>query len=76
MPISSTFVLLHGPATPPYGFDVSCQGTFPEAIIAFLEADGYEDAVRNAQLQNSPKNSSPFLILDYSLLIYNTMVYG
>lgn len=33
---------------PSYGFDVSCQGTVPEAIIAFLEADSYEDAVRNA----------------------------
>jgi len=31
-----------------YGFDVSCQGTVPEAIIAFLDADSYEDAVRNA----------------------------
>ena len=33
---------------PSYSFDVSCQGTVPEAIIAFLEADSYEDAVRNA----------------------------
>lgn len=33
---------------PTYSFDVSCQGTVPEAIIAFLEADSYEDAVRNA----------------------------
>lgn len=33
---------------PSYGFDVSCQGTVPEAIISFLEADSYEDAVRNA----------------------------
>jgi ADP-ribosylglycohydrolase len=33
---------------PGYGFDVSCQGTVPEAIIAFLESDSYEDAVRNA----------------------------
>lgn len=33
---------------PGYGFDVSCQGTVPEAIIAFLEADSYEDAIRNA----------------------------
>lgn len=33
---------------PSYGFDVSCQGTVPKAIIAFLEADSYEDAVRNA----------------------------
>ena len=33
---------------PSYGFDVSCQGTAPEAIISFLDAGGYEDAVRNA----------------------------
>ncbi|MDR5897617.1 ADP-ribosylglycohydrolase family protein [Halomonas vilamensis] len=33
---------------PSYRFDVSCQGSVPEAIIAFLEADSYEDAVRNA----------------------------
>ncbi len=33
---------------PGYFFDVSCQGSVPEAIIAFLEADSYEDAVRNA----------------------------
>jgi ADP-ribosylglycohydrolase len=33
---------------PSYAFDVSCQGTVPEAIIAFLDADSYEDAVRNA----------------------------
>jgi len=31
-----------------YQFDVSCQGTVPESIIAFLESDSYEDAVRNA----------------------------
>lgn len=31
-----------------YRFDVSCQGSVPESIVAFLEADGYEDAVRNA----------------------------
>jgi ADP-ribosylglycohydrolase len=31
-----------------YGFDVTCQGSVPEAIIAFLEADGVEDAIRNA----------------------------
>ena len=33
---------------PSYAFDVSCQGSVPEAIIAFLDADSYEDAVRNA----------------------------
>jgi ADP-ribosylglycohydrolase len=33
---------------PSYGFDISCQGTVPEAIIAFLDSDSYEDAIRNA----------------------------
>ncbi|MDX1654432.1 MAG: ADP-ribosylglycohydrolase family protein [Candidatus Competibacteraceae bacterium] len=33
---------------PGYRFDVSCQGSVPEAIIAFLEAKDYEQAVRNA----------------------------
>lgn len=29
-----------------YGFDETCQGTVPQAIIAFLESGSYEDAVR------------------------------
>lgn len=33
---------------PSYRFDVSCAGSVPESIICFLEADDYEDAVRNA----------------------------
>lgn len=33
---------------PSYRFDVSCQGTVPEAVIAFLDANAFEDAVRNA----------------------------
>ncbi len=33
---------------PGYRFDVSCQGSVPEAIIAFLESSDYEDAVRKA----------------------------
>jgi ADP-ribosylglycohydrolase len=33
---------------PHYCFDVSCQGSVPESIIAFLESDDYEGAVRNA----------------------------
>jgi ADP-ribosylglycohydrolase len=33
---------------PTYSFDVSCQGTVPEAIVAFLDSSSYEDAVRNA----------------------------
>lgn len=31
-----------------YSFDVSCQGSVPEAIIAFLESSDYESAVRLA----------------------------
>jgi ADP-ribosylglycohydrolase len=31
-----------------YDFDVSCQGSVPQSILAFLESDNYEDAVRNA----------------------------
>lgn len=33
---------------PNYKFDESCQGSVPEAIIAFLESKDYEDAVRKA----------------------------
>lgn len=31
-----------------YHFDVTCQGSVPESIIAFLEAVDYESAIRNA----------------------------
>jgi ADP-ribosylglycohydrolase len=31
-----------------YCFDVTCQGSVPEAVIAFLESDCPEDAIRNA----------------------------
>ena len=31
-----------------YSFNVSCQGSVPQSIIAFLESNSYEDAVRNA----------------------------
>jgi ADP-ribosylglycohydrolase len=33
---------------PEYSFDISCQGTVPEAIVAFLDSESYEDAIRNA----------------------------
>lgn len=28
--------------------DISCAGSVPEAIICFLEAENYEDTIRNA----------------------------
>lgn len=31
-----------------YDWDASCQGTVPEAIIAFLESNDFEDAIRKA----------------------------
>lgn len=31
-----------------YTFDVSCQGSVPQAIRAFLESESYEDAIRKA----------------------------
>jgi ADP-ribosylglycohydrolase len=33
---------------PSYEFDVSCQGSVPEAIIAFLEGDSFEEVIRLA----------------------------
>ncbi len=33
---------------PIYRFDVSCQGSVPQAIEAFLEGENYEDVIRNA----------------------------
>jgi type I restriction enzyme M protein len=31
-----------------YYFDVSCKGSVPQAIVAFLESNSFEDAIRNA----------------------------
>jgi ADP-ribosylglycohydrolase len=33
---------------PSYRFNESCQATVPEAIVAFLDSESYEDAIRNA----------------------------
>ena len=33
---------------PGYQFDITCQGTVPEALICALEAEDFEDAIRNA----------------------------
>ena len=33
---------------PYYRFDVTCQGSVPQALQAFFEAEDYEDAIRNA----------------------------
>jgi ADP-ribosylglycohydrolase len=33
---------------PDYTFNATCQGSVPQSIIAFLESDSYEDAIRKA----------------------------
>jgi len=33
---------------PDYRFNVSCQGSVPESIIAFLDSDSYEDAIKKS----------------------------
>ena len=33
---------------PGYAFDMTCQGTVPQAVTCALESENYEDAVRNA----------------------------
>ena len=33
---------------PAYAFDMTCQGTVPQAVTCALESESYEDAVRNA----------------------------
>lgn len=33
---------------PNYEFDVSCQGSVPQALEAFFESEGFEDCIRNA----------------------------
>ena len=33
---------------PTYKFDVTCQGSVPQAFEAFFESEGFEDAIRNA----------------------------
>ena len=33
---------------PTYSFDVTCQGTVPQAMQAFFESESFEDAIRNA----------------------------
>ena len=33
---------------PIYDYDITCQGTVPQAMEAFFESDSFEDAIRNA----------------------------
>ena len=33
---------------PIYDYDITCQGTVPQAMQAFFESESFEDAIRNA----------------------------
>ena len=33
---------------PTYDFDVTCQGSVPQAMVAFLDSNSFEDCIRNA----------------------------
>lgn len=33
---------------PTYGWEATCQGTVPQAIVAFLDGEDFEDSIRNA----------------------------
>lgn len=33
---------------PTYSFNETCQGSVPQAVVAFLESESFEDAIRNA----------------------------
>lgn len=33
---------------PGYSYDLTCEGSVPQAIVSFLDAEDYEDAIRNA----------------------------
>ena len=58
---------------PAYSFDVSCMGTLPVAILAFLESDDYEDAIRNAVSMGGDSDTIAAITGGIALAFYKTM---
>ena len=58
---------------PTYSFDVSCQGTVPVAIRAFLESSSYEDAIRNAISVGGDSDTIAAITGGIALAFYKTM---
>ena len=56
-----------------YRFDVSCMGTLPVAIIAFLESSDYEDAIRNAISVGGDSDTIAAITGAIALAYYKTM---
>ena len=58
---------------PGYSFDVSCMGTLPVALLAFLESTNYEDAVRNAVSVGGDSDTIAAITGGIALAFYKTM---
>ena len=58
---------------PDYTFDVSCTGTLPVALLAFLESESYEDAVRNAVSVGGDSDTIAAITGGIALAFYRTM---
>lgn len=60
---------------PTYGFDGSCQGTVPESIIAFLDSNDYEDALRLCISLGGDADTMGAITGAIAKAYYNTMPY-
>ena len=58
---------------PDYFFDVSCAGTLPVALLAFLESENYEDAIRNAISVGGDSDTVAAITGGVALAFYKTM---
>ena len=58
---------------PDYTFDVSCPGTLPVALLAFLESESYEDAIRNAVSVGGDSDTIAAITGGIALAFYRTM---
>ena len=58
---------------PGYGFDVSCPGTLPVALLAFLESESYEDSIRNAVSVGGDSDTIAAVTGGIALAFYRTM---
>lgn len=58
---------------PRYTFDVSCQGSVPEAIIAFLESSDFESAIRMAVAYGGDADTQAAIVGGISAAYYGTI---
>ena len=58
---------------PDYTFDVSCMGTLPVALLAFLESTDYEDAIRNAVSMGGDSDTIAAITGGIALAYYKDM---